>query len=934
MSAIADYRQEWEALSDQHEELLDQVKGGIHDFATGETLELYSYAVVGVFGAGKTQLLYHISELCAEEGILPMYFEADYLFEDVFAMDSPAPKDVHEVVELHVQEVKDAVADNNTDRVSEILNSGDDQDQEQMIEMIMDRFGGTDVDDHAILVDELEQQYGELQEHVRAEKNKNSPLRDWLESKNSLKFIALAPAGIYEMGGADQTRCNRLVIPPADVMYIRENLFSGDAGAANACWWLSRGNPRHITKNLDDIDDAKSLQDPVEIQRFLDNLDQVGQDPSRVPAVSIESGNLEPADYEHLLDLRPKAADEHKRFVIDVTSVDKGDFIVEVEDTFGVDRTTATYVTEYFFFVVNALSDRDGFAYFREEETKDLFALSFDFLLEYQHNNPRIEQSLRGLTETYTDVNEGEIALMLNQICEYKKTDRGLPLTLSSIRELFPLPIVDPLVRGNSPSEVSDDFEGRGLPIWEMDQQNKTVYVFLSQRDFKAYTSSDAFETAVIPDGQGALCLICDEIDDLNDDTLEWYQDHGKLNLVQVPPLLADFLTSIAGEEVANLPGDLESALDSLVTDADPILSRKVKIYRESLLNTVDEELPSPEEFCSREPKNLNVWGGDQISSREIVVPALAIAYRNLDTADEKLLNGIYELFQSGGPLTFIAKNRSGYPTIARDMLPQQSPKGGYEHQNVIKNVETYFNSESELRAYAQMVSEDTFRKLTENENKDRLLTALWRAQRGDFDSGQLDGNSTWLKNEVMNTLSDAEELEEDSVAIGIGGIDWSDNENYVSAYSNGDLQTLQSNTEEAISDGDIVVKKLYELYLGAAREDNTDLTRFSSTISDGEQALKNLNQATSNLKNNVVDCPKARQFVDTNETEIDSVIAEHKPVGTIPIGEFQSTVSGAKNEIQGYSEDLTSLEDRLDSLEDEFETIRDIREEARGGDK
>lgn len=931
MSAIADYQQEWKALSNQHEELLEDISKAVGKFAGGESLELYSFAVVGVFGSGKTQLLYHITQLCIDEGILPMYFEADYLFEDVFEMDSPAPKDVNAVVEEQVEEVKEAVSQNDVDRVSSILNPSGDRDQEQMVERIMDEFGGTDVSEHAVLVDELEQQYGELQDHVRAEQNKNSPLRDWLEGKNSLKFLALAPAGIYEMGGADQTRCKRLVIPPADVMYIREKLFSGDTGAANACWWLSRGNPRHIIKNIEEVNDAQSLTDPVKIQRFLESLDQVGQEPSRVPAVSIKSGNIDPEDYEHLLDLRPKDADEQKRFVIDVTGVDKSDFIEEVEETFEIDRITATYVAEYFFFVVSALSDEEDRAYFLQDEITDLFAISFDFLLEYQHNNPDIEGSLRGLTETYSDVQEGEIALMLGEICEYKKTEKGLPLSLPTLRELFPLPIVDPLVRGNSPSDVNNEHEGRGLPIWEMERQGQTIYVFLSQRDFEAYTNTDAFENAVIPDGKGALCLICEEIDSLDDDTLEWHQNHEKLNLVEMPPLLADFLASVAGETVSNLPGDLESSLDSLVNGEDPILSRKVKIYRESLLNTIDDELPAPDMFCTRDPKNTNVWGGDQISDREIVIPALAIAFRDLDSTDLKLLNKLLELFESDGPLTFIAKNRSGYPTIARDMLPQESPQGGYEHQNVIKNAQGYFDGESALRQFAQMVSKDTFRKLTENENKDRLLTALWQAQRNEFDIDNFDGNLTWLKNEVVNTLEDAEDLETEAVSLGIGGIDWEDNEQYVSAYSNGNLDTLKSNTESANEDGDDVVKKLYELYLSAAREDNTQLTRFSSTIDDAERELNNLQQVIDNLENNVVDCAKARQFVDTDEDEVEEIVADNKPTGTIDISNFDSVVSSSKNEIQSYSTDLNSLEDNLNTLEEEFEKISEIRTEARG---
>lgn len=933
MQAIADFDRDWASLSDQHDDLVNDIDEITETFAGGEELDLYSCAIIGVFGAGKTQLLYKTAQLCLEKDIVPLYFEADRLFEDVFNMDSPAPKDVTEVVNNTVDSILDAIEDDDEQRLRKLLNPANELDQEQIVELILEQHGGTRVERHAVLVDELEQQYGELQDHVRAEQQKNSPLRDWLEGKRSLKFTALAPAGIYEMGGADQTRCRRLVIPPADVKHIRQTFFSGDAGATNACWWLSRGNPRHIIKNLDKLADAKSKTKPTEIHSFLQSLDQVGQDPSRVPAVAIDSEAISPAEYEHLVDLKPISAEEQKRFVIDTETLDEAQFITGAKDAFNIDETTAIYLARYFFTILNALSEDDGMTYIEQDDISELFSIAFDFLLEYQHNNPDLKDSLRGLSERYTDVGNADLVMLMSEIGEYKETAQALPISIGTIREIFPLPIVDPIVKGHSPSDIRDQYEGNGLPIWELKTGNITTYVFLSVRDFEEYASSDEFENAVIPDGSGALCLVCQGKPTLNDSTLEWYAEHDKLEVTGTSPLLADFLTSLVGESSSNIPANLGTTIDELLSANDPILGRKVKIYQESFENVNADNLPEPVEFCPHPPKNTNVWGGDQQSNRDIVIPACAVAFCDLTTEEQRLLHELGNLFQSGGALTFIAKNRGGYQSMARDMFPHETAQGGYDHQNVIKNIKGYFTAENKLRHLARMVSEDTFRKISENEDKDRLLTALWRAERNEFGSHALDRNLTWLRDEAMNTLNQANSLEDDAIDLGIKAIDWEDHEEYVAAYANGDLKSLVDLAESSRTDADDLVQVLYAKFIGAARDDSTMISKFNGTISDAQLAMDNFTQAGENLKKNLLEYRKAREYADTDEEEIEDTIAQQTPTGTIEISDFETTLSSSKNTIQKFSTDLKTIEGHLDEIENEFEEIADIKAAAAGDD-
>ena len=927
MSAIATYNKEWIDLSEEHERTREDIKRIVEDYRKGGELDYYSYTVVGVFGSGKTQLLYHIHEQCLQKDVLPIYFEADRLFEPVFELDGPGPGDITDIIRRKTAEIEEAITENDVETVHELLNPGDDLDKEVLVDSILENFGGESIDKKAILIDELEQQYESLQEHVRADEN--SPLRDWLERGNELKFLSLAPAGMYEMGGADRTRCGRIVIPPADIGYLREEFFEEEIGLANACWWLSRGNPRHILSNADALDRRDGLRDSPahEISEFLNGLDPIGQEPSVVPAANLDE--VHRGKLDDLLDLAPQEAEERRRYVINVGEADEAEFIERAAEIFDVERSVADYLARYFFLVAGALSDGDNLC--NVDELNGLFALVIDFLLEYQHNNPEIKEGIREVTEAYNQLDSNEIDATIGRLFEYKETTKALPFTTREIREVFRLPIVDPVVKDNLVKEIREEYEGDGRPLWKITRQNRTIYFFISHRDFEAYIQSDEFLDSALPDDHTVLCITADSPGTIEGELEHWLQNNGKLVLESTSPLLSDFLMSLRGEVDGTPPVDLEETLDGLSDSQDPILERKVKIYRESLERLIIGSIATPTTFCDQDAPNTHVWGRDQIGNRDAVLPALAQAYReNIGGSDIERLADLGSPFESGGELNFIATSRSGYVTVAGDLLPLHNRE--YEHQQAIKNLRRYFNNESELRTLAQLVPEETFRKLSENENKDRLLTAFWRATRGEFDVNNLNENQNWLKKELISRVDRAEELTSQvssgrhDATLDFDCQQSSDSfESYMAAHNSDAFTILYELTDSVIDEGDLLVRKIYSMYLSALRDHDQTIRKLGGLIDSGHDEFENFENAADDLEKNLWEYNKAREFADITEDEIDTIIQENSLTGRIAIDKLGDRLENNRQGIRKYVRDMSSLDEDLEDLETIFDNIASI---------
>lgn len=930
----------WEHFSRSHEELEKKVDGVLEQYAATPGPEfVWSHVVVGTFGAGKTQFLFHVFNKALEKGLLPLYFLAEDLFGEIIRGEVETawlPGNVADLVAEKVSKAKDSISKGDRLALTDILNPQT-ENATRMMDQLIDRFAHKDASSlkGVLLLDELEQQYRTLQAKVRVDER--SPLRAWLERKNHLRFLALAPVGIYEMGGADQTRVGRLVIPLVDITYVREKYFPQDVGKANACWWLSRGKPRHLFKAVERLKDVEisSLETSQAYHIISDELDPIGQEPSKVPPAVLES--ISATKYTSILDLAPIEGQTARRFCIDMNKFDAGLLAEKLIDALKVGRGNSVLISSYFGVVSRALSDDHGFTYLSTDELAELLALALDLLLEYEHASPGVKDSLREIMSAYEGVRQPILYVSLAPLWDMKETPKQLPLSVREVREAFPFPIMNPIVKNYIPEDIKARWEGKGSPIWKWEEGSITVLFFASWRDFDSYSETDEFSSLALPEGSGVLYILpTDQQEGEKRMVHEWLERNGKLAKAVAPPLPAGFLLSSAGEIQQNIPGDLSKVLsDFQENNEDVILSRKARIYSEAIHDIVKSHLPRPTAFCKEiPPYSDTIWGKAQIGNRAIAIPGCALAFGGLNPVEKALAIQLRELFRGGregrgAGFLHPFLGRAGHVSIADNLLPHYDRKRELRDSEPITRMRDYFGTlERELADLARLVPLNDFVKLENEEDRNRLLEAFWRATRGELDDTGLGELVERLEMEVVPVASEASTLEMQAIKhLGIAGVDFEDAEKVVRAKDGlGKLSQQANDVIQDKSSGAFVLRSLYKLFISELIDNvERNVRNLRSALGAVRGSLDDLNNASEDLRNNFWQCTKATQFAELKEDDIKAMISQEVQVdGTVTLHELETHARQATASLETLSERFSTLENSLGKLGTAFGGIKE----------
>jgi len=942
---LAIYRSKWEHLSKRHEDIESRLAGVLDEYADSPGQDFpWSYAVIGTFGAGKTQLLCHICRLSLERGLAPLYFVAEDLFQEVVATADDRvwlPASLDDLILEKVRKARESLAAGDTEALRGVLRPRS-ENAEAMMADVLTRFKSSDIGSvrTVVLVDELEGQYGNLQERVQSKDR--SPLREWLEGTEHLKFVALAPAGIYEMGGADQTRVERIVIPPADVSYVRDTYLPDSPGKANACWWLSRGKPRHLFKayeKLRDIDVASLQADAIHLL-VRDELDAIGQEPSRVPPAVLDA--IKPTKYHAVLSLEPEEGETARRYVIDAANLDTGLFAERLVEAFrSLRKEDGVLIGGYFKMVVKALSNGSGTTYLAMDDLPELLALVLDLFLEYEHASPEIKDRLRELMVLYEGLNQPSVHVSLSRLWDHKETEWELPLSVGEIKGAFPFPIMNPMVRGHLPRDVERELEGQGLPIWKWHKDAVSVLFCASWRDFCGYSQTDEFLSLVLPNGHAVVCVVPSRDTEGERSKLhEWLERNQKLSVTAAPPLIGDFLLSAAGELAGNIPGELTNMLQAFASDKDDIvLSRKSTIYAEAIDELVRADMPMPSLFFRSAPPGADsTWGIDYIGNRALAVSGCALAFADMNQADKECLAQLRDLFKSGkegkgvGYLhAFVVPGRAGHTSLVDDLMPRYVKRRGVRDAPVVGRLIEYLsNAQKQLSELARLISREQFSKLSTGEDEKRLLEAFWRATRGEFDEGELSPLVQQLQNEVIPGVEEANEVESRAMAlvkvqgIGFGGLEdiVRPKDSYVKL-----LQCAQY-AQQGRGAGSSLLRNLHELLLTQMLANTADKVRtMGGLLSTVRAALDELESARTDLKKNYWEYERAALFADVGENDIESFISTEAHVGGTPTLETLShEIEDVTAGILKASATLGRIESHLASIEDTVASLKEAQ--------
>ena len=934
---IARYDVDWQYLSKDHEEIANKLSKMLSEYADGQ-LEHLAYAVIGTFGVGKTQLLFHIFKCSKDKGLLPLYFIAEDLLREVISVEKNeviTPGDIYTLIEEKVKNLKKALSEKNEDKVREILDPRGKlkSDVPEIVDVILKEFSEPNVNNVKVvlLVDELEGQYGVLQERVQTKDR--SPLRDWLESKSYLKFLAFAPAGIYELGGADRDRVKRIVLPPADTDYVRQILIKS-AGRSNACWWLSRGKARQLFKACEVLNE-KDIQIGADIASRIikQELDWIGQAPTQVPPAV--TSVVDPSKIPFLLDLCPKEGEKGRRYAVDTVRLQTGDLADKLIEAFSINKDNAILVSEYFKRTVKTISNEEGITYIEDKDLPELFCLVFDHLLEYEHRSPEVSGNLGEILNLYEKVEKEKAALygIIGTMWELKETTWQLPLTIGEIRKAFPFPTMSPIVKSHLPAEMKKKWEGRGLPVWSWTEGDVTSLFFVSEKDFANYSEKDEFLSFAIPDGKGVLCLFStgEKLKE-NKPLLNWLEQNEKLKIVELPPLLTDFLLSSSGEIQGEIPGDLFSCLRNFKKNKeDVLLSRKTEIYDEAINEIKGNFLPRPEKFDKGAlPDTDTVWGKGQMD-RDVAVIGISLPFIDLTFQERQLLAEIRELFRSGregrgsGDLNPLMP-RVGYIALCDDLFPRYGRKKELRDSEPVGRLKGYWRDDErgKLVELARILPFEHFLKLHPDENMNRLLEALWKTVRKEFDFKDVETLIQRYEREINPVLDDCVKLEQESIAeFGLSGIKFEDkDERLVKAKDS--VKKFSEIAKEAVKDtGDAapLIKCIVNTFMNAVDESNgKNVRNLASSSGSVKRIVSELKKVSENLKQNFWEYRKATRFLGIVEDNVKTIVSEQMKIGGTPtLQQLETSVKERREYLEDISKNLGLLDKKLEELHNVF---------------
>ena len=761
---FADVNQKWEPLSTDHEKLESYFFETVLDtFLRGDDIHP-SYLITGVFGQGKTSFLYHVLRKSIEKGILGIFVIAGDI-----KIEAKDYGEVKERINEIVENLKIDFQKNEFSQYRQYITSLSQKSQDELIKLYK-----TDLDEisHSdkviLLVDELEDIYKKIKEKAGSD-----PFRAWLEDKSYLKILSLTPSGIYDLGGADESRLIKWNIPPVSIEYIRKNI-ELSTGRANALWWFSRGVPRHVIQNSGKLKEISEEDGSYKISETLRLLERIGKDSSRVDAIEIGS-DFDDEKYKFLINLIPQKSQPYNGFLI-TKELDEGPLSNSLKKMFDIthenEKGLALTIAHYFKLIAMTISDENFTAYIDENEINEFMQLALDILLESEYKNLVVEKNIPKLLKVSEELRPNQISLLTTLIANppqgisYEEIDKKLHFTINEIRKLFPLPMANPIIKSN-PDDVIKEVEGKGNPMCK----NDDFMFFASYRDFETYLATDEFENVILPEGKHSTILLSEEDfkryenaiknpTSKNEQVLKWLLDNGKLKVVKSPPSIKIFLLSLYGYE-NRIPYNIYDIAKNIRMSYEILLKKKFELYYTALNELVKDNEPKPIHLFERKPelKGLkDVWGINNLTEDVAAIAGLGLSFYNLSSDDITNLISLRELFRTKEKQGNLAEIRvgKGLPTLANGLLPRKDRHGKIVNSSSVEDLKDLWlkDEKEKLDRLSRLLELSEFKKLSSDINHKRILEAFWRSMRNEFGIDGIDGFKIRLKKVTKNLES------------------------------------------------------------------------------------------------------------------------------------------------------------------------------------
>lgn len=315
---------------------------------------------------------------------------------------------------------------------------------------------------------------------------------------------------------------------------------------------------------------------------------------------------------------------------------------------------------------------------------------------------------------------------------------------------------------------------------------------------------------------------------------------------------------------------------------------------------------------------------------RPIAVSGIALAFYSLKPEERALLVSLRELFRGGGDLRHLisgreAPGRGGHTRLPDRLLPYKERGTGIRNTEGIERLRVYWRDEEidRLVKLARILSLDDFLKLHQDEDVNRLLEALWRAVREDFEVEDLDVFIASLEEDIIPALKDCWELEKLGDDFGLSGIDFGDHEQLVKSLQGFEklLEVVKTSTEASP-----LVQSIGSILAETVTDIDSSLRTLNSLSSKAKRAMDDLNESAQDLKRNFWEYERAVEFIGLKEEDINQMIDEELQMnGTPDLQAVEESARDRKGFLDGVSVSLSELEQKLKDLENLFTSIRGV---------
>jgi len=783
---------EWQPLSEQHAAYVRQIDKYVAELSKGNR-NVPRIAVVGAYGQGKTQLLFHIMKLVFKNGGIAIYTHADRILslidnkvgQGCTILPSDLPGLLSRAITDDLQNL------GNPSKITLLT-------VPEVLRYVSSQISNCPPNPYQVLlIDEVEQAYELLQQRIMT--SDRNPIRSLLDSREVYTVLAFAPRSIYEYklgatlgeGEAERSRFETFYLPPVTSQQMKIFLNIPEKGFANFLWWMGRGRARFLIKAFQQSQ-VYSIKEQRGFQSFVEAMGKISGVPCfDLDALMDKSGRFT-GNWKEIFSLIPFSIKEYKeRALLFRLDEDFDKKAIEFYGKLGFTGSHAMMLSAYLRLLLDAVSGDDKEAVIKKKDSLAIIRATYELALEHTHDEKLIGELQKRLDDLQAQSDlKYSLPDMMEEagIIESVKPDKLIPFDFDRLLEFFPFPLSSPQL----PDATKEDVEKwlsnvSDLPLAEDEESSVIVLFFKDLEHLKRFCENEkhAFVEKVLSEKKRTtVFLMRGEIIPKDLPALvRWLKNQDRLQIERLrPSLLADFLANalyLVTPDFRQPRMSLRKELSSLERRFEEKNDRATvgKVVRylgalNELISALSGEFTAAMKNFTYERKGV-AFEGEFVKQRgtEAFPYPLILAFFGEDTEGLRALAQVRSLVERAGkPLLNFLPEKGGYRTSI-SFLPTTDRKGVPRQSDSIEAIRNQYKDKTDdLGELVRLVTKEEISYLVEDELTKYLLQSYHDSQKfRAITPGEKETICEYLQNALETQRKILEQEGNLKLAIGMG---------------------------------------------------------------------------------------------------------------------------------------------------------------------